>query len=83
VEKIMSWKNNEFIFENDDIESIMRQLERWYDIDAIIKQPSDRKYIGRINRDVSLSQVLDMFQKLGYIRFDINNKKVTVIPTEK
>lgn len=83
VEKILSWKNNEFIFENDDIETIMRQLERWYDIEAVIEKPSERKYIGRINRDVSLSQVLNMFEKLGYIRFSINGKKVTVIPTEK
>jgi ferric-dicitrate binding protein FerR (iron transport regulator) len=82
LEKIMSWKNNEFIFENDDIESIMRQLERWYDIEAIIKEPSDRRYIGRINRNVPLSQVLDMFEKLGYINFEINDKKVTVIPID-
>lgn len=83
MEKILSWKNNEFIFENDDIESIMRQLERWYDIEAVIEKPSERKYIGRINRNVPLSQVLNMFEKLGYIRFAINGKKVTVIPIEK
>src|SRR5258708_3425693 len=33
VQKIIAWKNGKFIFYNDDIVSIMKQLTRWYDID--------------------------------------------------
>jgi len=83
MEKAISWKNDEFIFEHDDINSIMRQLARWYDIEPVVEKPSERRYIGKISRSVPLSEVLGMFEKLGYMHFDINGKKVTVTPIEK
>ena len=34
---ITAWKNNEFKFHNTSLESIMRQVERWYDCEVYFK----------------------------------------------
>jgi transmembrane sensor len=79
VEKVMAWKNNEFIFEDDDLNSIMRQLSYWYDIDVEFEGTSSSNYSGRITRDASISKVLKMFEKLGYVKFEIEGRKIKVI----
>ena len=79
LEKIMAWKNNEFNFTDDDIQSIMRQLARWYNIRPVITGTSSINYTGRITRDVALRKVLEMFEKIGYVKFEINGDEVKVI----
>jgi|GEM_PF-326562 len=79
VEKVMGWKNNEFIFNDDDLNNIMSQISYWYDIDVEFNGRSATNYSGRISRNASVSKVLNMFEKLGYVKFEINGKKVTVI----
>ena len=78
LEKIMAWKNNEFIFEEDDLPSIMRQLARWYDIQVTGAANDTTRYTGRITKNVPISQVLAMFEKLGYVKFEIKGKQVLV-----
>ncbi len=87
IEEVMAWYNNEFVFENEDIHVIMRQLARWYDIEPVFTQKDKAyavtNYTGRINKTVEITKVLEMFEKLGYIKFEINNKTVSVVPTNK
>ena len=82
LEQVMAWKNNEFIFEDDDLGTIMRELARWYDINPVIIGNHSRQYVGRIDRTVPLSEVLKMFEKLGHVKFEIKGKEVRVIETE-
>lgn len=78
TEKEVAWKNGRFIFEDDDIHSIMNQLARWYDIDVEFKEEINAHYIGKITRQTNISQVLKMLKSAGGVSFEINNKKVTV-----
>jgi transmembrane sensor len=40
VEKVMAWKNGVFNFQDATLEEVMRQLERWYDIDVVYEKDS-------------------------------------------
>src|SRR5690606_28065994 len=33
AEEFMAWKNGRFVFNNTDIQSVMRIVSRWYDVD--------------------------------------------------
>jgi len=87
LEEVMAWYNNEFVFENEDIHVIMRQLARWYDIEPVFTREDNAyaitNYTGRITKTVEISKVLELFENLGYIKFDIRDKKVAVVPTDK
>lgn len=70
-EEVLAWKNGEFYFNAADLKSIMRLLERWYDVEADMDSMPDRRFNGVISRDVNLSQVLKMLELTSPVRFKI------------
>lgn len=79
VEKITAWKNNDFLFSGDDIQFVMRMIERWYDVEVEYKgQITDRHFTGIISRNNKVSEVLKMLQATEKIQFEITGKKIIV-----
>ena len=78
IQKTIAWKNGKFIFYNDDIVSIMKQLTRWYDIDVRMEQMVHDHYTGRISRQVNISQVLKMMEAAGGVSFSVQGKEVKI-----
>lgn len=79
VDVVMAWKNGKFIFQNADLQSILRQLERWYDVSVSYegKMYTD-EYVGIISRNVNISQILKMLEKTGTVKFEIEGKRIIV-----
>jgi len=76
-----AWKNGLFQFNNADLKSILKQLERWYNVHIDYQTIPDKKYNGMVPRKAKLSEVLKMLEKTGNIRFEIaEGKKLTVLP---
>ncbi|MES1250352.1 MAG: DUF4974 domain-containing protein, partial [Chitinophaga rupis] len=65
---------------NADIQTVMRQIARWYDVDVVFegKVPSE-KFVGEIPRNANLSEVFKILE-LSNVHFKVENKKVTVTP---
>jgi ferric-dicitrate binding protein FerR (iron transport regulator) len=79
VAEAVAWKNGLFQFNNTDLGSIMRQLQRWYGIEvAYVDEVQSQHFTGLISRNTALSQVLKMLEVSGDIRFDLRDRKVTV-----
>jgi ferric-dicitrate binding protein FerR (iron transport regulator) len=78
ISQILSWKENKFFFDGADIQTIARQLSRWYDVDVEIKDNIPSHFTGIISRDVNVSQVFDMLQKTGAVHFSVEGKKIVV-----
>lgn len=59
LEEVMAWKNGLFSFKDASIQTIMKQLSKWYDIEVIYEgNAPDTKFTGDIGRLLSLNQVL-------------------------
>jgi ferric-dicitrate binding protein FerR (iron transport regulator) len=80
VDEAVAWKNHLFWFDNDDIQSIMRQLSRWYDADVVIEGKIPDLFTGSIPRDVPVSKIFEVLEKTGSIRYRIENGKIIVSP---
>lgn len=78
VEQVMAWKNGRFEFNETDIQTIMRQIERWYDVEIVYDGKITQHFNGSIPRQVNASKVLQMLEKTGGVRFSIDGKKVMV-----
>ncbi|RPD38113.1 FecR family protein [Chitinophaga barathri] len=80
TEEAIGWKNEIFYFRDADIQSVMRQLERWYDVEVEYRGavPS-RRFQGEIQRNLKLSDVLEGLRSTG-IGFSIEGKKIVVVP---
>jgi len=76
-----SWKDGIIQFNGYELSEILRQLERWYDVDfgeipAGIK--SDRLF-GRIQRDVPLNDVLQTLRdNYNTIQFKIDGRRIMI-----
>lgn len=74
TEEVIAWKNGFFIFKSEDAQSIMRQISRWYDVDIEIQGDISRKnFGGRISRSRNISEVLEVLESTGSIKFKIVN----------
>lgn len=80
TESVMAWKENDFIFDGDDLKSIMRKIARWYDVEVVYKGEFDNlKFGGLISRSKNISSVLGIMESAGRIHFVIEGKRVTVL----
>lgn len=80
VELAIAWKNGFTKFKSADIESIMRQVERWYDIEVVYEGNIPvRNFTGGVTRDSNLSELLKILE-LSNIHFRKDGKKLIVTP---
>lgn len=78
VDEVVAWKNGFFNFRNATIESVMRQVERWYDVDVVYSgQRPQGHYRGEVPMDVNASEMLKVLEVSG-IHFKIVGKKIVV-----
>lgn len=79
TEEVLAWKNGLFQFNSLPVESIMRQISRWYDVDVEFESKSGKRYFsGLVSRNSNVSEVLKIMEQAG-IKFKIEGKKITVL----
>lgn len=72
TEEAVAWKNGYFMFVDEDIRSIMRKLSRWYGFTAEYQgNVGDEHFGGMISRYKNISEVLNMFERTGTIKFKL------------
>lgn len=80
MEEAFAWKNGYFVLNNESLESIMRKLSRWYNIDVEYKgNIPKRQFGGEISRNTNLSEVLKVLE-LSKVHLTIEGKKLIVTP---
>ncbi|MRG44391.1 DUF4974 domain-containing protein [Chitinophaga sp. SYP-B3965] len=78
--QVMAWRNGMFNFENTSLLEVMRQLERWYDIDVVYEKGiPDIDLIGKMTRDVPLNGLLKNLKELG-VNYRLEGRILTVLP---
>ncbi len=87
VELITAWKNGLQSFRHIDLKTLLRQVERWYDVDVVYETevPSSLSFTGEgISRSVSLLELLQVLEnKELNFEIDANNRKVIVKKTKR
>ncbi|WP_164111887.1 MULTISPECIES: FecR family protein [Sphingobacterium] len=81
VEEVTAWKNGYFKFNNESIESIMRKVARWYDIEIQYQDLIDAEQVfsGRVSKGETLSSVLESLELTGGVHFKIEGRRITVM----
>lgn len=80
VDKAIAWKRGIFNFEDASLEEVMRQIERWYDIQVVYeKNVPDIKFGGKMSNDVSLQGLLKSLQESD-VHFRLEGRKLIVLP---
>jgi ferric-dicitrate binding protein FerR (iron transport regulator) len=75
-----AWKDGEFRFRATTLVEVLHQIERWYDLDVDYTGiPEDIKIHASIRRDKKLSTVLHALEKIGDIKFEVNERHIRVM----
>lgn len=80
TEAAIAWKNGRFKFDNADLKTVMKQLERWYGIKVEYRgDVSEARFNGGTFRNKNLSEVLKVLE-LSNIKFKVEGKTIIVYP---
>ena len=74
------WIEGRFVFQSLDLESILRQLQRWYDFEVFYQQQEVKQYRfrGVLSRDMDIRQALDIIEETTDLKFDVKGKTILV-----
>ncbi|HWV70636.1 MAG TPA: FecR domain-containing protein [Pseudosphingobacterium sp.] len=80
LEESLAWKEGDFIFNNADIESVMRDVARWYDIQVVYQGEIPKgSFSGNVSRNKNISQILRALESTKLVRFKIEGRRVYVV----
>ncbi|HVW94367.1 MAG TPA: FecR domain-containing protein [Mucilaginibacter sp.] len=77
LDAAFAWRNGMFLYDNESLESIMRQIARWYDVDVVYDGADKNKLFGGgISRYKNVSQVLRKLELTGGVHFTIEGRRI-------
>lgn len=80
LESEMAWKNGLFIFREEPIETIIKDLSRWYDVDISFEgKPVNVSFVGIVSRSKNISSVLKILEETGDLHFKVEGRKILIM----
>lgn len=85
VEAVIAWKNGYFRFDDEELESIMHKVERWYNVDVVYnsEKMKSEKLGGITTRFSDVGDLLKMLELTGKVKFKIDGQKILVLAPNK
>lgn len=80
AENAVDWVNNDFVFDHEQLASIMRKLSRWYNVE-VSYPPSvaNLEFNGSISRTKNITQVLKYMELTGVVKLKVEGRRITVM----
>lgn len=81
TEEALAWKEGVFMFDEENLESIMRKVSRWYNVEVVFKDKSllTKGFSGTVSRFGNVSQVLRKIEETGSVHFKIEERRIVVM----
>ena len=77
---VTSWRRGMFVFEEQNLEQIMRDLSRWYNFSYEFKDTSLREtvFMGSVPRYGDFNEILEILEKSGGVKFRVKDRVVII-----
>ncbi|TLV02199.1 FecR family protein [Dyadobacter luticola] len=83
TESAIAWQKGYFKFRDTNIQEVMRQLSRWYDLEVVYKGPLPQdQFTGYVSKKVAVSNVLNILEEGGGVKFNVKDNRVEVVAAE-
>lgn len=75
VEEVLAWKRGYFIFNDEDIRTVMKTIARWYNIEVVYEgEIKNEIFIGTVSRFDNIEKLLKTIELTGGVHFKIEPK---------
>ncbi len=79
IDEAVAWKDGYFDFTDSDIQSVMRQISRWYDVDIEFAGPVTREtFTGKIPKTFDLAKTIEVMQLSRSVKLTVNGRRIMV-----
>lgn len=80
TEVVTSWRNGMFVFEDQTLDQIMRQLSRWYNFtySFTTEEAANTLFMGRMARSSKFGEVLEILEHSGHLKFDVKDSHIII-----
>ena len=77
MDEVLAWKNGVFVFNDEPLESIMKKVSRWYDVDVEYQGVDKNKLFGgSVSRFDNVSKVLRQLELTGGVHFKVEEGRI-------
>ncbi|MDR6783981.1 transmembrane sensor [Pedobacter africanus] len=81
TENEIAWVNNAFVFDNEELGSIMRKIARWYDVEVVCPEELEKmEFSGTGSRSKSIQNALKIMELTESVHFKFEGRRITVMP---
>ncbi|MDB4926404.1 FecR domain-containing protein [Mucilaginibacter sp.] len=79
--EVVAWKNGSFVFRHANIQEIMKQISRWYDVDVEYRgNIGDRYFGGTYSKYKDITELLKGLELTGLIHFKMEGRRIIAMP---
>ncbi|WP_126974384.1 FecR family protein [Gynurincola endophyticus] len=80
TDQVTAWRNGIFYFDQYTIDQALNEVQNWYDVSIIFEGEKTKEvFSGMISRHKPLSELLDMLEKTGAVKFKVMGNKIHVL----
>lgn len=81
--EVIDWKDGKFVFSNESIESLMRKIARWYNVEVVYEgEITKERFGGQVSRSQPISKILEALQLTGFVEFKAEGRRITVLSND-
>jgi transmembrane sensor len=81
IAEVVAWKNGSFVFRHANIQDIMKQVSRWYDVDVeYLGNVRDQYFGGTYSKYKDITELLKGLELTGAIHFKIEGRRIIAMP---
>ncbi|SEG65290.1 FecR family protein [Sphingobacterium lactis] len=78
-EEVLAWKNGDFFFQDDELQQVLTDISRWYDVDFECPERLKKiKISGIVSREKSLDSILKRLSSLGKAHLELKGRRIIV-----
>lgn len=80
VDDVVSWKENLFVFNNEEISEVMKKVSRWYDVEVeYLDGMAGKRIGGSIPRFENIDELMDALQATKVLHYKIKGGIVVIM----
>lgn len=80
AESVAAWKDNLFVFNDEEVSDAMRKISRWYDVEVkYLDGMAGKRIGGSVPRYADIRELMDALSATGILTYELKGGMVTIM----